>query len=284
MHKCSQMKDMQIRLSSVGIIFLLGLLFFSSCGSTSHHFHATDEGHLLGLKKEKDLKASVGYTPHLNSLPGNNINAQVGYSPIKHLGIQGSFFRIRNAFKGFEDLDKNVYQYNFNGAIGGYYFKAGKSTQLEGENNLTSLSTGKGLLLDGYLGYSRGNIENFYFEETGKVLLDFQKFYLQGGLHIFLDMVSASFSLRYAQLDYLEGKAFGKLNSTQLGRLDIISENNPFHFLESALKISIGKPTAPIQGYLTIAGIYDFGNAFLEIQPSTMQIGVTADIGHFFKR
>ena len=218
------------------------------------------------------------------------MSAQIGYSPIKHLGIHGSYFRIRNSFTGAEDIAKNVYQYNFSGAVGGYYFKPAKAKEIFGddENGLTSFESGedgKGLLFDGYIGYSRGEVNNFYFGETGKVELDFQKVYIQGGFHIFLDKVGASFTLRGTQLNYLDSsKAYGKLSASQLRKVEIIEENNPFFFLESALKISVGKPTAPIRGYLTLAGVYDFGDVFLEVQPSTMQFGVTADINYFFSK
>jgi len=279
-----------MKLIKLSLYLFVNVLFFASCGSASHHFYATDEGNLLALREEKDLKVSAGYTPHLNSLPGNNINAQIGYSPIKHLGIHGSYFRIRNSFTGAEDIEKNVYQYNFSGAIGGYYFKPAKAKEIFGddEDGLTSFESateGKGLLFDGYVGYSRGAVNNFYFGETGKVELDFQKFYVQGGFHIFLDKVGASFTLRGTQLSYLDSSiASGKLSASQLRKIKIIEENNPFFFLESALKISIGKPTAPIRGYLTLAGVYDFGDVFLEVQPSTMQFGVTADIDYLFSK
>ena len=280
---------MRIHLNSVVVIGVFSwILFLSSCGSASHHFYATDEGNLLALREEKDLKVSAGYTPHLNSLPGNNINAQIGYSPINHLGIQSSFFRIRNAFEGIEGIKKNVYQYNFSGAAGAYFFKPAKVVNSLSENDegekLKSTVKGKGLLFDIYAGYSRGENNNFFFTETGRIELDFQKFYLQGGVHIFLDKIGASFFLRYAQLDYIKGAASGKLMPAEFQKRELIIENNPFNFLESALKISIGKPTAPIRGYLTIAGLYDFGDVFLEIQPSTMQLGVTADIGQFFSK
>ena len=283
------MRDMQIRLSSVnvGIVLLLGILFLTSCGSASHHFYATDEGNLMALREKKDLKVSAGYTPHINSLPGNNINFQLGYSPIKHLGIHGNFFRIRNSFDGIEDVKKNVYQHNYGGAIGTYLFKAAKISEVideeSGETTYTP-AKGKGLLFDAYVGYNQGNIKNIFFGESGTIELDFQKFYLQGGIHIFLDKIGASFALKYAQLNYTNGKAFGRLTVAELDKADEIEENNPFNFLESTLKISIGKPQAPIRGYLTIAGVYDFGEAFLEIQPSTMQLGVTADIDYFFKK
>jgi hypothetical protein len=279
-----------MKLIKISLYLFVSVLFFASCGSASHHFYATDEGNLLALQEEKDLKASGGYTPHLNSLPGNNISAQVGYSPIKHLGIQGSFFRIRNSFSGVEDIAKNVYQYNFSGAVGGYFFKSAKAKEVfdDNENGLVSVKSptdGKGLLFDGYLGYSRGAVNNYYFGETGRIELDFEKVYVQGGFHIFLDKVGASFTLRGTQLNYLDSsRATGKLTASQLRKVEVIEENNPFFFLESALKISIGKPTAPIRGYLTLAGVYDFGDVFLEVQPSTMQFGVTADIDYFFSK
>ena len=278
-----------MQLIKFSFFLFASVLFFSSCGSASHHFYATDEGNLLALREEKDLKVSAGYTPHLNSLPGNNFMIQAGYSPIKHLGVYSSFFRIRNSFTGTEEIKKNVYQYNFNGAIGGYYFKSAKVNPIIGndENDLTNYENttdGRGLLFDGYIGYSRGAVNNFFFGETGKIELDFQKIYLQGGFHIFLEKITASFTLRGTQLDYIDGGAFGRLTSSELRKVDIIEENNPFYFLESALKISIGKPTAPFRGYVTLAGVYDFGDVFLEVQPSTMQFGVTADIDYLFRK
>lgn len=279
-----------MKLIKFNLSFFVSVLFFASCGSASHHFYATDEGNLLALREEKDLKVSAGYTPHLNSLPGNNLNIQVGYSPIKYLGVHGSYFRIRNSFNEAEEIDKNVYQYNFNGAIGGYYFMPAKAKEVfddegDGLTSFESPTEGKGLLFDAYVGFSRGAVNNFYFGETGKIELDFQKIYVQGGFHIFLDKVGATFTLRGSQLSYLDSsKATGKLTATELRKIEIIEENNPFFFLESALKISIGKPTAPIRGYLTLAGVYDFGDVFLEVQPSTMQLGVTADIDYFFSK
>lgn len=283
------MRSTLTRLSKLGLFLFLGVLFFSSCGSANHHYYATDEGNLLALREKKDLKVSAGVTPHLNSLPGNNFDVQAGYSPIKHLGIQASYFRMRNSFKGPEDIRKNVYENMFSAAVGGYFFKPAKETvyymdDTEADNDYVA-PAGKGLLFDGYVGYSRGSVDNHFFEETGRIELDFQKFYLQGGVHIFLDKIGASFSLRYANLAYLNSsKATGKLSTAELGKIMKVEDNSPFNFLESALKISLGKPQAPFRAYLTIAGVYDFGDAFLEVQPSTMQIGVVADIQHFLKK
>lgn len=281
---------MQIHLSNqnqvIGLFLFVAILILSSCGGASHHFYATDEGNLLALKEEKDLKVSAGYMPHLNSLPGNNLNVQAAYSPIKHLGVYTNYFRIRNAFEAGEGIQQNVYQYHFGAAIGGYIFKQPEAkTETVDEDRLIEQYTypkGKGLLFDAYLGYNQGRNKNFFFEETGTINIPFQKFYLQGGAHIFMDRINASFALKYARLSYFDGEAFGKLTNLQLRKVDVLEEQNPFDFLESSLKVSYGKPETPFQAYITIAGIYDFGDAFLEIQPSTMQVGITADIDHFF--
>ncbi len=270
----------------IGLFLFLAILILSSCGGASHHFYATDEGNLLALKEEKDLKVSAGYMPHLNSLPGNNLNVQAAYSPIKHLGIYTNYFRIRNAFDGDEEIQQNVYQYHFGAAIGGYIYKQPEAeTEVADEDKLIEQYTypkGKGLLFDAYLGYNQGRNKNYFFEETGTIDIPFQKFYLQGGAHIFMDRINASFALKYSRLNFLDGEAFGKLTNLQLKKVEVVEKQNPFDFLESSLKVAYGKAENPFQAYITIAGIYDFGDAFLEIQPSTMQVGITADIDHFF--
>jgi len=269
------MKDMLIRLSS--IFWISWVFIFASCGSATHHFYAGDEGNLLAVKEKGDLKVAAGYTPHLNSLPSNNINFQLGYSPIKHLSVYGNFFRIQNNFKGIEDEENSVIQKNATGAIGTYLFKTTKETEFaEFENS-------KGLLFDLYAGYSFGEVNNFFFEKEGRIDLEFQKYFVQGGVHIFLQKVNASFALRYAQLQYLDGGlAFGRLSPADLAKKEVIENNNPFSFLESALKISFGLPDKPVRAYMTITGVYDFGDVFLEIQPSTLQLGMTVDIDSFF--
>ena len=272
------MKDILIHLSKIR--WLIFVFFFASCGSASHHFYAGDEGNLLAVKEKGDLKASAGITPHLNSLPGNNVNVQLGYSPFKHFALHTNFFRIRNSFEGLEEEEKNVYQYNFSGAIGTYLFKSSKIEVNEEKNS----EVNRGLLFDFYVGYGQGEVDNFFFGKTGKIELDFQKYFAQGGVHIFLDRVEASFALRYAQVRYLNGSAFGKLTTSELAKKDVIQDNNPFNFLESALKVSYGKTTSPLRAFMTITGVYDFGDVFLEIQPSTLQLGVTADIDHYFRK
>ena len=277
-----------VRRAWIALVWWCGIIvFLSSCGSANHNFYATDEGNLLALRKEKDLRASAGYTPHGNSWPGSNINAQVGYSPKNHLGVQASYFRNRDAFQDDSEIQQNVFQYNFSGAVGLYHFKPVRFVgiqKLGDEDKEGGFVEGRGLLFDGYLGYSRGRVKNYFVERSAGSILDFQKIYLQGGVHFFLDRVGASIFLRYARMDYVGGEAFGKLSITQHRGLDIIEKSNPFNFLESALKISVGKPTSPLHGYITFAGIYDFGDAFLELQPSTVQLGISADLNYFLSK
>jgi len=154
------------------IFIVLCILFFSSC---SHYYYAPDEANVLKLSEEKDLKISVSGN-HDNENDETHelkhLNLQVGYSPIKHLGIFTNHFRIWGK--------DNASFYGGNGhltnlAVGGYYFiktKSGLDKVLKYDYGVTS-----GFLFDVYAGYGRGKIHQYY-KQGGNADLFLRKYFL----------------------------------------------------------------------------------------------------------
>jgi len=190
------------------------------------------------LAEPGDVKLSTVF-------PGEGIyTTQIGYSPIKHLGLTGSFVHDKTSveFYGISGpYDRISKGFSVNGAIGTYFSL--KSKKLAPEHFFLSqnVTMQQGLLFDLYAGYGFGNMNNFY-DRSAESHFDTHKFYLQGGVHWTFRIGTISFALRAVRLDYTNGSANGALNEEELRDLfqGGIQDNSPFSFMESSFRYQIG--------------------------------------------
>ena len=267
------------RFMSSKIYYLLvfaNVLFFSSC---SHYYYAPDEANVLKLNDRHDLKISISG----NSTSGNyelkHSNFQLGYSPIKHVGVFASHFKMSGQEPKDDPLRGGEGHLN-NVGIGGYYFFNAESIL----NNLVSyedeIGVQSGFLFDVYGGYGKGHISNFY-TEGGFSDLDLQKYFVQAGIHWQGKALGISYVWKTGRLNYFNGIINGQLGDAEINSLRDIEEIREFPFRESSLKFYMGVKYARV--YLNVATtISEFDNNFSH-RTSLGSFGIIADLDDIYR-
>ena len=171
----------------------------SSCHTISYTngHYASSEAGALELSEKDDLKVSGSLS--LSDI-GYGFNVQTGYSPIKHVAIASNYTNIShnnltNASSSSLNFNNTLGMTKFNlfeGSIGTYYFLPFKKE-----------SKDIGVLFDIYTGYGLGKVKNDYGE--GYSNLNFNHYYLQGGIHLRMKWFGISYLKRQTSLDYTKG-------------------------------------------------------------------------------
>ncbi|MFK8006263.1 MAG: hypothetical protein AB8H03_07830 [Saprospiraceae bacterium] len=257
------------------LFLLLFLFFFSSC---SHKYYAPNDGEFLVLTKRNDLHVS-------QSINGGNLTStstQLGFSPVKHLGLTGSFFKIKGERNNPSD---NTFQRKgdgtiWNTAVGGYY-----PFLFDANNDVTSLfdeSQQSGVLADIYFGYGKGEVNNYY-EIGGSTHFKFDKKYVQLGAHLILEKVNVGYQFRLGRLNYSEGKILGQATSLTMESFNSLNEKNNFKIIEQAFQFSYGIRHFRIQ--FTSTGVVNNKNLNkLGIKRTNTTIGIILEIDEFFRK
>lgn len=228
---------------------LLFCTFFLGNQISAQHYYTIDEGEFLMISNKGDLKLSTVF-------PGEGLFAtQIGYSPIEHLSVTGTFVREKSTrpqfgFNGpFDAVTKGL---NANIAVGGYYFVKTKKKDNKTFYLSEKVTLQEGFLFDIYSGYSIGSIDNSYYQNA-QSYFDVSKFYLQVGVHWVFRIGSLSYGLRGVRLDYSNGTANGGLEEQELRDLfdGGIQDNAPFSFMESSFRYQIGIRQARIYTGIT---------------------------------
>jgi len=258
------------------ILFFANVLLFSSC---SHYYYAPDEANMLKLNDQHDLKFSVSG----NSTNGNynlkHTNAQVGYSPIKHIGVFASHFKMsgdepeQNPVRGGKGHLNNV-------GFGGYYFLDSESILNRLVNYDDKIGVRSGFLFDVYAGYGKGHVYNYY-PEGGRSDLDIQKYFIQGGVHWQGKALGLSYVMKFGRINYFNGLIVGQLNDSEINSLRNINEIREFPFRETSLKFYMGVKYGRV--YLNISKIDDeFDNLFSH-RTSVGSFGIILDIDDIYR-
>ncbi len=254
----------------IAIAFLL-----NSC---SHYYYAPNEGALLALNEKNDLKVSAGKS---NSSDDREFNysLQVGYSPIKHLGIQSSYFNYR------ESGVRNSFTESGNGhistaAIGTYYFfptkKIGRRPDLV--NNYTM---NRGILIDLYAGRSNGSVNNYYTLNSSSHF-DFNKTYGQFGFHWQGRVFGINYVSKFGVLDFKNGTVNGKISQEHLADIMDVEKNDTYNFRENSIRFHIGVKHARF--FITGTWFNSPKSAEVKFVESTLHGGVIIEIDEFFKK
>ena len=239
-------------------------------------YYAPDEGNMLTLSQKKDLNFS-GSVPSSVILGDDNFeqfNFQLGYSPIKHLGIFSSYFNYSN--KGYT-LSKDSKIKLPSLAIGGYYLIQSKKQKIRSDttNNLPA-----GILLDLYSWYGKGQLTN-NFEDGGNSTLDFHKYFIQGGIHWQDEIVGINTTYKFGGTNYFQGIINGPFTDEDNKNLRNIVDNNTFLFREFSFKFYVGA-----RGFRTYAGFTNLN--FFDKNPFNHRkqiryLGIVFDIDTLYK-
>ena len=258
------------------ILIFVTILFLPSC---SHYYYAPDEANVLKLNEKNDLKFSASG----NSTNGNyelkHTNLQLGYSPIKHVGIFASHFNmsgdepIQNPIRGGKGHLNNI-------GLGGYYFLDSESILNNLVNYNDNIGVRSGFLFDAYAGYGKGHIYNYY-PEGGESDLDIQKYFIQGGVHWQGKGLGISYVFKFGRINYFNGLIVGQLDQTEINSLRNINEIREFPFRESSLKFYMGVKYARV--YLNVVTMgNEFDNLFSH-RTSIGSFGIIVNIDDVYK-
>ena len=251
-------------------------MFASSC---SHYYYAPNEGTLLALNEKNDLKLSAG-----GNLGGDenesNFSFQAGYSPIKHLGIQSSFFSYKK--RGEKDgVTESGNGFISNAAIGAYYFLPTKRISKRRELIVNGPVMQRGVMFDLYAGYAKGEVHNYYEPNTSSHF-DFNKSFAQLGIHWQGKIYGISFVSKFGVLDYKNGDVNGKISEEHLADVMDIEKYDTYAFRENSLRFSLGIQHARF--FLTTTWLNSSKLDKVKFIDNTVHAGVILELDEFFRK
>ena len=212
----------------ISFFLCLGILICCSC---NHRYYAPNDSYLMSLSEKGDIKASVSTgnaSITNNNTKRNSISVQAGYSPFKHLGVQGSYFKLSEKDTQAEDFSGSG-----NGQIG--EFAVGGYTT-GNKNNPDNFYW----VYDLYTGMGWGEVNNFY-KPGGQSNLSFRKYFIQAGVHFWIKKnIVTSFGLQLTQLDFNKTTIIANIPDRQLRQLDFIIDNDPFILWSPSLRLQVG--------------------------------------------
>ncbi len=259
------------------LILFFGIIILNSC---NHYYYVPNEGTLLTLDEKKDLQASIGLGSFLGS--GGSLSTQVAYSPIKHLGLQSSYFRARaSGYNEDGDGKASGIGYIANLAAGSYYFFPLKKDEEESSNELEAKAAQGGLLIDFYTGFESGEVSNNYSKQ-GRSQLHFNKVFIQGGLHWQGSIIGFDLVIKMGNLDFKNGSLNGAVGDNDLTELQEVELNDPYDFIESSWRLHIKR------NYMKFFFTQTFLNSsklqYVKFSDRSSHIGLIFDINNFFKK
>ncbi len=184
--------------------FIASIVFvvFLMTACNRNYYYVPSPSNTLGLSEKGDFKFSGGIREMKEfENQQKSYNLQMGFSPLKNIGVYGNYFEIASKPKVFLDtgvLDNYGAQWDI--GIGAYrniafpnFSKKIRNPKLFKPNNT--------FLLETYFSYGRGSIKNSYIE-GGSSVVNFQRFGWQAGLQLKLKLGSLGISGLLGQIDY----------------------------------------------------------------------------------
>lgn len=258
------------------------LLFSSSCKVTDQYYYAPSENNLLTLSKKNDLQLSGTVSLSEKSIK----NIQVGYSPIRHIGIIANYMRYDNT--------NNVYPFEYSPdtwsndnemtsksiAVGGYIFR--KKPFLLRPLLPKKLLPENGFLFDVYAGIGNGAIDRFYQDGRTEVNLRFNKWFVRGGVHYRFGSLGASYTFQYSQLNYTSLFVHANPFMFPYDVFEELEDNNVVDTYASTFRIEYGiKYGKVIFSHTNYWEELAFGENALRAYTS---LGVIFNIDEFFRK
>ena len=243
-------------------VFIIAILLFllQSCSqSTRLRSDPPNEGHGLKLDHKNDLKlATNASNPHFAQEKDTYLDVQMGYSPIKHIGIQAGHYFFRSAQSS---QLKSEFEMN-NISIGVYHNFDFSVKDSEKKRDLSSI------LLEVYGDFSSGsNTNKFKPLSTPQRIhnsnYEFQKQFIRSNCHFqFKEKLAISFGANIGQINYLEGTYnIGNGGSNLLTHFRKISDEPKRNFKEYVIRCTYQLKSLHLQSGFSTEKLSDFNDS-----------------------
>ena len=240
---------------------ILSIILWSSCGCTQTTFAPTGARH-LPIKEKNDLQLATDFN-----------GVQIGYSPIQHIGIQGSYFNKNRKDNHFEagtlyycDRENRVADI----ALGGYH-----SFLLKNRKKVQQV------LVSGYVGYGQGTFKSYYIDESS-YQFNHQFFYQQLGAQYLTPRFQLGYFLKREVNDLEDGQfSFGENPFTPATEFTNIIESDLQKFYSSNLKATFELEVIWLFANVT----WHHSNQSFNAYPArSIQGGFAIDINDIYKK
>ena len=219
--------------------YLIVFLSFLCC-SCNHYYYLPNDGTMLMLEEKGDIKISGGTNNEITVV-------QAGFSPIKHLAVGANYLNVKVIGNGTNFSSPSLGTvvnpegkgFLLNGSVGGYYFRKSKQPLSESLFANVNNTRTRGILFDLHAGYGRGRVNNTY-SSSGSSKFDFQKYFIQPGIHFQGRIMSFSTVLKFSHLNYFKGEAIGNIPPQDIVEIYSVEATNPFNLLEPTFRYHIG--------------------------------------------
>ena len=252
---------------TIYFISFLFLILFCSCGSVPQSYFIPHEGNTAKLKEKDDLKVSAGFltnTSFRNSFLSSAITSkksrssfQVAYSPLKYLGV----FGVHSRLKMVDNKFLNLYHKSHitGGGVGTYYYFKFQQRPAKKLKEGRPVKFTK-ILFDLYGGYTFGKLQNQYYIPDGITSMEFQKFYLQSGMHWEGSNWGFSYVQKFGMVNYLGGVIDGKPDNYSDFAIQAILNKNNLFFTEASFRLDAKAKGVGIYAQLSTGNIREFTN------------------------
>jgi len=263
--------------TSFYVILLLSI--FNSCKVTDQHFYIPSENKKIGLSKRNEIKISGSVSLSESSIQ----NFQIGYSPIKHLGIVASYLNQKNQtnvyplnFKSGRSLNTMSYQ---DIAVGGYFFK--KKQYYYSSWIPKKWLSESGLLIDFYIGVGKGKIFRDYISFASDATYEFTKVFAQLGVQYRFYGLGVGYHFSYGKLNYSKLEVYANPFRLPLEAFDeLINDNNPNAY-EGTLSVEYGLRFGKLTfNHTTYRQSINFAD---DLKRAYTSIGIVVNINEFFQ-
>jgi len=221
------------------LLTLISLLYFlQSCNQSLQPLHySPNEGNGVTLSHHKDFKlATNGSFSNFDQTKDTYLDAQMGYSPLKHLGFQVGYF----FYKTPQPLDTKSDYKSCNIGIGGYHKFCISNQNSVNKNRMENI------LLEFYGNASFGKNENrhsvssLYNPSLHYSNVKSRKYYLRGNCHIqFENKLGLSFGTHIGHINYIRGTySSGRGDTPLINHFRNISDDNQGNFREYTFRVS----------------------------------------------
>ncbi|MFK8008641.1 MAG: hypothetical protein AB8H03_19945 [Saprospiraceae bacterium] len=261
------------------LIFFVLFNLLSSCAVKNNHYYVPSEGNVLTLSERNDLKVSASTSINDNGIS----NFQIGYSPIKYVGLFGSWMYQKDG-KGVYPFDFSISE-NSNSAnyksvaIGGYFFKK-RDTYYSTLIPKKYLEQG-GFLVDLYVGIGEGEFKRDYQSLRAYVDFEHKKIFGQAGFHYKFRSLGISYIFKVGQLQIKNVLVHGNFITFPKNIFDELKEDNTINTYESTCRIEYGIREAKFN--LSLTGFSNQVNIFSP-QRSYFSAGVLVNVDEFFRK
>ena len=265
---------------SILILFLVSTKI-ENLHAQQQHFIITP-GNTLMFEKKKDLLFSIEGMKNTEVNLSRNLNARLGYSPSKYIGITAFHSNNQIANSAYENL---IYQKNHLSGIDINFFHF---MNFQG-NGRDSWLPKSGMYINVSLGYSNGWLNNNYFtfdeldedswRQTATTTLHLHKGHIQYDLqYLIFNTLKIGASYRLGQVNYYKGIFTGQGNNITHQRqyTSAIMSKNSTSFKEYSIIVKLKLKFLELHFQKTVGEAKRMGQKF-----DRNDVGITLDLGAF---